>query len=207
MGSQRLSSRHIGAIDLWALKYNIAAESWRHIAPIPNNQMEADIDCSNTQYPARFAIAADFDGDGADELVVAPDASGTRGNDLWVMKYVGRFPAGQWQHMALIPNHQMEADIDCSNTQYPARFAIAADFDGDGADELIVAPEQPYPGEGFLWAIKYFGTFPGGAFGHMDGDIIFLTDRVIRPIVARVGVFDGRGPELVVEPEGLVDRL
>ena len=30
-------------------------------------------------------------GDGADELVIAPEASGSRGNDLWVMK-IGQSP-------------------------------------------------------------------------------------------------------------------
>ena len=65
------------------------------------------------------------------ELVVAPDAEVSRGNDLWVMKYVGKFPTGTWQHMAPIPNHPMNADIDCSGREFAAKFAIAGDFDAD----------------------------------------------------------------------------
>ena len=116
--------------DLWVMKYNIAAASWQHMAPIPNHPMDADIDCSGRKFPAKFAVVADFDGDDADELMIAPDATGSRGNDLWVMKFDQ--VNGLWQHMGPIPNHPMDADIDCSGLQFPAKFAYAGDFDGDG---------------------------------------------------------------------------
>lgn len=53
------------------------------MSPIPNHPLQADIDCSGAQYTAKFAVVADFDGDGRAELVIAPDASGSRGNDFW----------------------------------------------------------------------------------------------------------------------------
>jgi hypothetical protein len=153
--------------DLWVMKYNMATGSWQHMAPIPNHEMDADIDCSGRQFRAKFAIAADFDGDGRAELVVAPDVSGTRGNDLWVMKYVGTFPNGAWQHMAAIPNHAMDADIDCSGLQFAAKFVCASDFDGDRRNELVIAPEAAGSRGNDLWVMKYVGRFPDGRWQHM----------------------------------------
>jgi Repeat of unknown function (DUF346)/FG-GAP-like repeat len=201
--------------DLWVMKYvpsKFTPGHWQHMAPIPNHPMDADIDCSGKQFPAKFAVAGDFDNDGRAELMILPDASGSRGNDLWVMKYTGTFPAGKWQHMAPIPNHPMDADIDCSGDQLPAKFAVAADFDRDGADELVVAPDYNSisgpPSFSFLWAMKYFGTFPGGAFDHIeppesvpDNVDAFLSTTVWSARAALVGAFDNRGPELLVGPD------
>src|SRR5438105_3225461 len=115
--------------------------------------MEADIDCSGLQFPAKFIVAGDFDADTLTELVVAPATTGSRGNDLWVMKY--NVAAGSWQHMAPIPNHPMDADIDCSGVQFAAKFAIVADFDGDGADELAVAPDAGGSRGNDFWIMKF----------------------------------------------------
>jgi hypothetical protein len=195
--------------DLWVMKYvgDFPTGAWTHMAPIPNHPMDADIDCSGRQFAAKLALAADFDGDRRAELVVAPDTGTSRGNDLWVMKYVGDFPGGAWQHMAPIPNHPMDADIDCSGQQFPAKLAVAADFDRDGADELVVAPDAPGSEGNNLWAMKYFGTFPNGVFGHMSpipGDPIDADiDCSTREFPAKsllVGKFDGGVPELVVTP-------
>jgi len=38
--------------------------------------------------------------------------------------------------MAPIPNHPADADIDCSGREFPAKFALAADFDADLRAEL-----------------------------------------------------------------------
>ena len=51
--------------------------------------MQADVDFSTLGYPAKFAVAGDFDGDKRHELAVAPQATGSPGNDFWVTKYVG----------------------------------------------------------------------------------------------------------------------
>jgi hypothetical protein len=133
---------------------------WDHIRPIHGHPMQADIDCSNLQFPAKFIVAGDFDSDGLTELAVAPDATGSRGNDLWVMKF--NVAAGSWQHMAPIPTHPMDADIDCSGRQFPAKFAVVADFDGDGRAELVIAPVASGSRGNDLWVMKYVGTFPQG---------------------------------------------
>ena len=195
--------------DLWVMKYvgDFPTGAWQHMAPIPNHPMDADIDCSGRQFAAKFAIAADLDNDHRAELVVAPDTDTSRGNDLWVMKYVGDFPTGAWQHMAPIPNHPMDADIDCSGAQFPAKLAVAADFDRDGVNELVVAPEASGSDGNNLWAMKFFGTFPGGAFDHltlipgstMDADID-CSSREFPAKLVLVGNFDGEGPELLVTP-------
>ncbi len=153
--------------DLWVMKFDRTAHAWVHMAPIPNHPMDADIDCSGTQFPAKQLIAGDFDEDGRAELVVMPNAPGSRGNDLWVMKYVGDFPTGTWQHMAPIPNHQMDADIDCSGLQFAAKFAVIGDFDDDGRDEIVIAPETGTSRGNDLWVMKYVGRFPRGQFVHM----------------------------------------
>src|ERR1700716_4158539 len=114
--------------------------TWQHMAPIPNHPMDADIDCSGRQFPAKFAVAADFDRNGADELVVAPDARGTEGNDLWVMKYFGTFPGGAFDHMSPIAGNAINADIDCSTREFPAKAMVVGVFDGE-APELMVAPD------------------------------------------------------------------
>src|SRR5438067_1642858 len=124
-------------------------------------------DCSGIQFPARFAIAGDFDDDGRAELVVVPDAAGSRGNDLWVMKYVGDYPTGEWRHMAPIHNHAMDADIDCSSLQFGAKFALAADLDGDRRAELVVAPDTGTSRGNDLWVMKYVGDYPTGVWQHM----------------------------------------
>jgi len=151
--------------DFWVMKYNVAGGAWQHMSPIPNHPMDADFDCSGTQFAAKFAVVADFDGDGADEIAIAPDTDGSRGNDLWVMKF--NRASGVWQHMAPIPNHPMDADIDCSGVQFAAKFAVAGDFDGDGRAELLIAPDTGTSRGNDLWVMKYVGTFPRGAWQHM----------------------------------------
>jgi hypothetical protein len=201
--------------DLWVMKYvgTFPRGQFVHMAPIANHSMNADIDCSGRDFAAKFAVDADFDGDGRAELVVAPDTGTSRGNDLWVMKYVGNFPQGKFQHMAPIPNHPMDADIDCSGREYAAKLAVAADFDRDGRDELVVAPDAGGSQGNDLWVMKYFGAFPGGTFGHMspipnhpvDADI----DCSTREFPAKslvLGVFDGDAVELMVAPDADATR-
>jgi hypothetical protein len=196
--------------DLWVMKYVgvFPTGTWQHMAPIPNHPMDADIDCSGREFPAKFAVTADFDNDLRAELVVVPDADVSRGNDLWVMKYIGVFPTGTFQHMAPIPNHPMDADIDCSGTAFVAKLAVSADFDRDGADELVVVPVADNSAGNDFWVMKYFGEFPGGSFGHMspipnhpvDADIDCASVGFPAKSLL-VGVFDGDAPELMVAPD------
>jgi hypothetical protein len=48
---------------------------FEHLIPIPGHPMEADLDCGGVDFAAKFAVAGDFDGDGRDELAIAPDAA------------------------------------------------------------------------------------------------------------------------------------
>src|SRR5262249_44321183 len=142
--------------DLWVMKYTgtFPAGQWQHMAPIPNHPMDADIDCSGSKLPAKFAVAADFDRDGVDELVVAPDAGGTDGNNLWVMKYFGTFPGGTFDHMSPIANHPMDADIDCSTREFPAKVMVVGAFDG-AAPELMVAPDIGTSRGNDFWVVGF----------------------------------------------------
>ena len=62
--------------------------------------------------------------------------------------------------------------------------------------------------------MKYFGTFPSGAFDHMspigndfmDVDI-FVAGRAFPVKATLVGVFNGQGPELVVAPDFPPDEV
>ena len=201
--------------DLWVMKFDEGFGSWEHMAQL-DDEMQADIDCSDSQYPAKFAVVADFDGDGRAEVLVAPDANDPRGNDLWVMKYVGTYPDGSFQHMALIPNQQdpkMEADIDCSDTAYPAKFAVVADFDGDGRAEVLVAPDADVSRGNDLWVMKYVGDYPDGSFQHMaqlDDEMQADIDCSDTPYPAKFAVvadFDGDGrAEVLVAPDADVSR-
>src|SRR6266487_1749785 len=113
--------------------------------------MEADLDASGLEYAAKFAVVGDFDGDGHDEIAIAPDTPGSPGNDFWVLKY----GAGSWYHLSPIPGHGMEADLDASGLEYAAKFAVVGDFDGDTHDEIAIAPDTPgSPGNDF-WVLKY----------------------------------------------------
>src|SRR5450631_4375890 len=141
---------------------------WLHIPPEltpPNNDpRNLDVVCSTlNSFKYRFFVVGDFDSDGSTEIVVAPHALGSRGNDLWVMNF--NVAAGSWQHMAPIPNHPMQADIDCSGTQFPSKFAVVADFDGDGADELAVVPDAAGSRGNDLWVMKFDSST--GTWQHM----------------------------------------
>jgi hypothetical protein len=130
--------------DFWVMKYDPATGRWRHLSPGSGLANDADLDCAPDQVAAKFAVAGDVDGDGRAELVVAKDTGGTRGNDFWVMKYD---PAGgRWSHLA---------DFDCSGAQVAAKFAVVGDFDGDGRDEVAIAPDAPGTRGNDFWVMDY----------------------------------------------------
>jgi hypothetical protein len=55
---------------------------WVHMSPVTGHGMDADFDCTGQEYAARFAVTGDFDGDGKDEIAIAPEAGGSPGNDF-----------------------------------------------------------------------------------------------------------------------------
>ena len=62
--------------------------------------MQADIDFSGLGFPAKFAVVGDFDGDGLQEIAVAPEAGSSAGNDFWVMKF--DTASRTWGHLSPI---------------------------------------------------------------------------------------------------------
>ena len=139
--------------DFWVMDYDPARGRWQHLSGIAGHRGGADLDCSGSSAPARFAVAGDFDGDGVDELAVGIGADGSGGNDLWVMKYDPR--RRRWDHLSPIRDHSRRADLDCSGTSDEARFAVAGDFDGDGVDELAVAIKGSGSRGNDFWVMKY----------------------------------------------------
>ncbi|MFI7598295.1 neuraminidase-like domain-containing protein [Actinoplanes sp. NPDC049681] len=118
----------------------------RTFGPVINPDVNTVGDLSTEKTVAAAAFAADVDGDGRDELVVLPyvdDAA--RGSKVWVWKFhagggVDPAEGGYW---AALP------DLDLSRDMVAVAHGVAADVDGDGAQELLLF------GAGRSWAYKY----------------------------------------------------
>jgi hypothetical protein len=175
------------------------------MSPIIWNGVQADFDCSPLNFPAKFAVTGDFDGDGSAEIAIAPEAPGTTGNDFWVMKYDP--PSCSWIHMSPIPGHGMDADFDCTVADVAAKFAVAGDFDGDGRAEIAIAPDRPGTEGNDFWVMKFnpaarawdhISPIPGHGF---DADFD-CTAADIAAKFAVVGDFDGDGrAEIAIAPD------
>lgn len=103
-------------------------------------------------HAARMFIAADFDGDGNDEIVVAPDVRGALGNHLWALQ---THPSRWFSHyshadMDRRAGWDLRCDVEHGKGP-PARTLVAGDIDGDGRAELIVLPEGDEP---FMWIFQ-----------------------------------------------------
>jgi hypothetical protein len=190
--------------DLWVVKFDSESESWAHLSPMEGHPVEADIDLTTLGFPAKFAVVGDFDGDGQQEIAVAPDAAESAGNDLWVMKFESGSRA--WRHLSSIVGHPMEADMDLTIAAVPAAFAVVGDFDGDGRDEIVLAPEADGSQGNDFWAMKFHTS--SRTWRHLSpiGDSPLQADMDLTTLkvpgrFATVGDFDGDGrPELVIAP-------
>jgi hypothetical protein len=151
------------ANDFWLMSFVRPGQPWGHVTPIPGHPLGADLDCTNLNFAARSAVAGDFDGDGRDELAVAPSVRGSGGNDFWVMDF--DHSTGTWRHLSPIPGHGMDADFDCSGTDVAARFAVCGDFDGDGRAEIAIAPWRSGTEGNDFWAMEFE---PGIGWRHMS---------------------------------------
>ncbi len=187
--------------DFWVMKYDKTNKSWGHLG-LTNTGSSFDFDCSPSDTRAAFAVAGDFDGDGHTEIAVARAAPGTEGNDFWVMKYD---KATGWGHLGLT-NTGASFDFDCSTSDKYAAFAVAGDFDGDGRDEIAVAPSTlDSPGNDF-WVMKYDKT--NKSWGHLGltntgfwADFDCSTSNY-PAVKAAAGDFDGDGrAEIAIVPD------
>jgi hypothetical protein len=83
----QIDAANSGGNDFWVMKFEPTAGSWRHLSPIPGHTLQADFDCSGLPNAGRSVTVCDVDGDGGAEVIVQIDASGSGGNDFWVMKW------------------------------------------------------------------------------------------------------------------------
>ncbi len=209
-----------GGNDLWVMKFDRSRRTWSHLSPIPGHPFLADVNCDDgaaipTRFGVKSVIAADVDGDGQAELIVTPDATGTAGNDLWVMKYDRS--RRRWSHLSPLPGHSFLADVNCDDgVATPTRFGVksvtAADVDGDGQAELIVTPDTNGTAGNDLWVMKYdrsrrtwshLSPIPGHPFladVNCDAGASTPTGFGVKSVLAADVDGDGRA-ELIVAPD------
>jgi FAD/FMN-containing dehydrogenase len=206
--------------DLWVMKFNRTHRTWAHLSPIAGHPFLADVNCdagaaAATNFGIKVIVIADVDGDGQAELVIAPDTSGTAGNDLWVMKFDRARRA--WAHFSPIPGHGFLADLNCdagasTPTGFGVKAVIAGDVDGDGQAELVIAPDTGGSAGNDLWVMKFDRTRRAWAHlspiaGHpfladvnCDAEAPMPTNVGVKSIVAADVDGDGQA-ELVIAPD------
>jgi hypothetical protein len=181
---------------------------WQFMQPSSGSPgVSGGFTCHTFAWPAKFAVAGDFDGDGTDEIAVAFAGDRSSGNDLWVMKYMPLARTPGWRHFSPIYKHPVSADIDCSTLDFPAKFAVAGDFDGDGRDEIAVAPATDRTAGCGFWVLDYD---PSTKSWHSQCPIpddplnadVRCSRRPYPARFAAAGKFDGTGRrELAVLPD------
>ncbi len=148
----QIDAAHSGGNDFWVMKYDPAAASWRHLSPIPGHTLQADFDCSGLPNAGRSVSVGDVDDDGRAEVIVQINASGSGGNEFWVMKFDPG--SGSWTHLAPTGD-ALEADFACSGLPHGGRSVAVCDVDGDGGAEVIVQIDASGSGGNDFWAMKW----------------------------------------------------
>jgi hypothetical protein len=121
VGKKKLSSQNADedpnlGNDFWVCRYD--GNSWSTLDP--------SLDCGDVAVAALFGVVGDFDGDGNPEVALAQEATlpGDASFGFWIEKMD---ETGNW---APLP------DLKYGNRR--ALYAVAGDFDGNGADEIAV---------------------------------------------------------------------
>jgi hypothetical protein len=190
--------------DFWVMRYvsQQAFSAWKHVDSVTtinwrNTRVTPDFSCAeassmNPTVEAKFAVVGDFDGDQRDEIAIAPDVGGALGNQFWVMKFENAGGlSGYWRSLgssADFSSHHFSFGCTslAANPTFPARFAIVADVDGDGRDEIAVAADvgsnpQQTRGNDF-WVMDFTPPFTWGhltPMGHEFGADLDCTGRQV----------------------------
>ncbi len=148
----QIDAAHSGGNDFWVMKFDSTVGSWQHLSPIPGHTQQADLDCSGLPNAGRSVRVGDVDNDGRAEVIVQIDASGSGGNDFWVMKFDPG--SGSWTHLAPTGD-ALEADFECSDLPHGGRSVAVCDVDGDDSAEVIVQIDASGSGGNDFWAMKW----------------------------------------------------
>ncbi|HLG58314.1 MAG TPA: hypothetical protein VI485_23415 [Vicinamibacterales bacterium] len=84
----------------------------------------------------RFVLAADVDGDGADELIAFGGADG-----FWSMKQIMVGPRATWLPLGINRPATSLYDVTLAPASQRLFFAVSGDFDGDGVSEVAAIIE------------------------------------------------------------------
>lgn len=182
----------------WVMKYDTPNLSWQNLG--------SEIDGLNaviefrSRKEVKFAVSGDFDGDGRDEIAMAQDGT----NQFWVIKYDS---GSGWIHFE---GSDDEFDFQCFGKapDQEAEFAVVADIDGDGRDEIVVSISDT----NLFWVVK-FDDILGWHLFEPNDDLDFNASFACSPVhsdynpnppyskYAIAGDYDGDGcDEIAIKP-------
>jgi hypothetical protein len=151
----------------------------------------------------RFVLAADVDGDGADEIIAFASENG-----FWSMKLAAVGSRQRWLPMAPRSSSQT---YDCALTpSFPTLFfSVAGDFDGDGITEIVAVTDARGPRSQTTswlnlfarkWSTSAAAWTGVGSVGDLDTNAQLLYDRAWwYPVGCTVGRFtQARRDEIVI---------
>lgn len=178
------------------MKYSRIAGRWEHL----NNPSGYDVLTGPAGSAIKMAVAGDFDGDGAAEIAALPAGS----NGLRVMKYLP--DVHSWVHLGPAKD-PAEFDVIFGPAGSAPDFILAADVDGDQADELILVANDGPGGQAARWTLKY-NTATGrwtDIYGQQPTAPDWEIDAALRPLLFGLGAdIDQDGREEVLLATGAV---